>query len=67
MCKPEGERLLINRKIPEKQIQEKFKVYVDRYVICRQCKKPDTEIVRRDGMAFMHCLACGANTSLGKA
>ena len=24
---------------PEKQIQDKFKMYVDRYVICKQCKK----------------------------
>ena len=66
MCKQDGDRLVLNRKIPEKQVQGKFKLYVERYVLCDECKKPDTELLRKDGLTFMHCLACGAKHSLGK-
>jgi len=66
-CKIENERLIINRKIPERQIQDKFKVYVEKFVLCKECKKPDTEPVKKDGLLFLHCLACGAKHSLGKS
>ena len=65
-CKIEGERLMLNRKLPEKQVQEKFKLYVEKFVLCKQCKKPDTEIIKQNNLTFMHCLACGAKNSLGK-
>lgn len=67
MCKMEGDRLILNRKIPEKQVQDKFKLYVERYVLCRACKKPDTELVKSGGLSLVHCLACGAKSPLGKA
>lgn len=65
-AKTEGERLILNRKLSEKQLQAKFVVYVDKYVLCKECKKPDTEIHRKEGLLFMHCLACGAKQSLGR-
>ena len=67
MCKFEGDRLVLNSKIHERQIQDKFKLYVERYVLCKECKKPDTELVKKDGLMFIHCLACGAKHSLGRA
>tara|TARA_Y100000310_G_C20594458_1_gene769762 strand:+ start:621 stop:1025 length:405 start_codon:yes stop_codon:yes gene_type:complete len=67
MCKLDGERLILNRKIPESQIQNKFKVYVEKYVLCKECKKPDTELIKKEGLTFVHCLACGAKHSLGRS
>jgi len=64
-CKVEGDRLIFNRKIPSQKVIEKVNLYVQKYVLCKECKKPDTEIVREDGLSFMHCLACGAKHSLG--
>jgi translation initiation factor 2 subunit 2 len=61
-----GDRLLLTRKISSSLINEKIKLYVDNYVICKECKKPDTEILKQDGFNFMHCLACGAKKSIAK-
>ncbi|MEK6812055.1 MAG: translation initiation factor IF-2 subunit beta, partial [Nanoarchaeota archaeon] len=30
------------------------------FVLCKECKKPDTELLREDRVTFIHCLACGA-------
>jgi len=56
----EGERLVLNNKIPSAKINEKIEQYVKEFIICRECGKPDTEIKKDDRLAFMHCLACGA-------
>ena len=64
--KSEGDRLILIRKIPIKKIQEKLEFYVGKYVICRECGKPDTEIIKQDNFFFIHCLACGAKHSIAK-
>lgn len=60
-----GDRLIFTRKIPSKQINEKIEQYVKDFVICRECGKPDTELLKQDRMTFVHCLACGAKHSIG--
>jgi len=64
--KIENERLIFNRKISQFQMQEKINLYVNKFVICQECKKPDTELIKQDGFLFIHCLACGAKHSLGR-
>ena len=64
-AKQEGDRLILNRKIPVAKVIEKVNLYVNKFVICKQCGKPDTEIVREGNLSFIHCLACGAKHSLG--
>ena len=61
-----GDRLIINRKISSSLINEKIKLYVETYVICKECKKPDTELMTEDRIQFIHCLACGAKKSISK-
>jgi translation initiation factor 2 subunit 2 len=61
-----GDRLVLTRKINSSAINEKIKLYADTYVICRECKKPDTEIMKQDRISFIHCLACGAKKSIAK-
>jgi len=65
--KIENERLILNRKIPNGQVDGKIKLYVDKFVMCKECNKPDTELIKQDGFLFIHCLACGAKHSLGRA
>ncbi|MEM3113436.1 MAG: translation initiation factor IF-2 subunit beta [Candidatus Pacearchaeota archaeon] len=66
-CKIEGDRLMINRKIPSLKVNEKISLYVKIYVICQECKKPDTELIKQGNFLFIHCLACGAKHSLGRS
>ena len=53
-------RLILSRKISSSSINEKIESYVNLFVICPECKKPDTELLREDRITFIHCLACGA-------
>lgn len=56
----EGERLILNNKIPSKKISQKIEQYIEEFVICRECKKPDTELIKEDRLTFLKCMACGA-------
>ena len=60
----EGDRLVLNNKIPSAKINSKIEDYVKEFVLCKECKKPDTEIVKEDRLTFVHCLACGAKHSV---
>jgi translation initiation factor 2 subunit 2 len=56
----EGERLVFNNKIPSAKVNAKIEEYIKEFVVCKQCGKPDTELVKEDRMSFIKCLACGA-------
>jgi translation initiation factor 2 subunit 2 len=56
----EGERLVINIRIPSSKINSKIEAYAKEFVICKECGKPDTEILKEDRINTLHCLACGA-------
>ncbi len=59
-----GDRLIINRKVSSKQVNEKIEKYTSYYVICGTCKKPDTEIIKDGGKIYLRCLACGAKKEI---
>jgi translation initiation factor 2 subunit 2 len=64
--KIEGDRLILTKKIPPKKLQEKIESYTRKYVICKECRKPDTELLKEGNFFFVHCLACGAKHSMTK-
>ncbi|MFA5855766.1 MAG: translation initiation factor IF-2 subunit beta [Candidatus Pacearchaeota archaeon] len=51
---------ILQTKISSQKINEKIEDYVKEFVVCKECKKPDTELVKEKGFTIMHCLACGA-------
>ncbi len=56
----DGERLILNNKISSKKIIPKIEQYVNEFVLCKECKKPDTELMKEGKTTVLHCLACGA-------
>jgi translation initiation factor 2 subunit 2 len=56
----ENDRLVLNAKLNSNRVNEKVELYVKEFVLCQECKKPDTEIISEKGVKFKHCLACGA-------
>ena len=40
-------------------VDKKMELYVAQYVICKECGRPDTHIVKEDRMSFLKCDACG--------
>ena len=62
----DNERLVLNTKVPSSKINEKIEQYVKEFVLCKECKKPDTELNKEGSsrVTFIHCLACGAKHSV---
>lgn len=60
----EGDRLVFNMNVPSAKINQKIEQYVKEFVLCKNCGKPDTELVKEDRIAFVKCLACGAKHSV---
>jgi len=60
--KMENSRLILNTKVPSVKVNEKIVSYSKEFVICNECKKPDTEIISEKGIKYKHCLACGAKS-----
>ena len=60
----ESERLVINGKFFPSQLQETFERYVKEFVLCKECKKPDTHYEDRSGIRVLKCEACGAVSSI---
>jgi len=56
----EGDRFILNIKVPSTKINEKIEQYAKEFVLCKECGKPDTELVKEDRINFINCLACGA-------
>lgn len=60
----EGDRLVLNIKIPSEKINQKIEQYAKEFVICRECGKPDTELLKEARLTFIKCFACGARHSV---
>lgn len=60
----DGERLVFKAKLNAARVNEKIESYVRDFVVCPECKKPDTEVISEHGIKFKHCLACGAKTPI---
>ena len=56
----DGDRLILNIRVPSAKINQKIEEYVKEFVLCKECKKPDTELTKQDRLTVIHCLACGA-------
>ena len=60
----DGDRIVLNNNIPSSKINQKIEQYVKEFVLCKECGKPDTELLKEDRFSFIHCLACGAKHSV---
>ncbi|MBU2616634.1 MAG: translation initiation factor IF-2 subunit beta [Nanoarchaeota archaeon] len=62
----EGDRFILNIKVPSTKINQKIEEYVNEFVLCKECKKPDTELTKEPAsrITFIKCLACGAKHSV---
>ena len=52
--------LVLGRKLSSAAINEKIQKYANEFVICPECKKPDTQLSKEDKITFIKCQACGA-------
>ncbi|MBW2991901.1 translation initiation factor IF-2 subunit beta [Candidatus Woesearchaeota archaeon] len=55
-----GNLLILGRKISASMINQKIAQYARQFVLCNECGKPDTKIIKEGELNFVKCLACGA-------
>ncbi|HHD15307.1 MAG TPA: translation initiation factor IF-2 subunit beta [Euryarchaeota archaeon] len=56
----EGRRLILKSQIPAEKLKEKVNEYVNTFVICGECGKPDTHLIKEGRINVIECMACGA-------
>jgi len=57
-------RLIIGAKISASRINEKIRQYANEFVLCSECGKPDTKLIKEGDFLSLKCLACGAKQTV---
>jgi len=60
----EGPRLILGRKLSSSLINSKIQKYANESVLCPECGKPDTQLIKEDRITIIKCSACGAKHTL---
>lgn len=55
-----GSTLVIGTKVSASRVNLKIRQYANEFVLCSECGKPDTKIVKEGQLASLRCQACGA-------
>ncbi|MDI6825742.1 MAG: translation initiation factor IF-2 subunit beta [Candidatus Aenigmarchaeota archaeon] len=56
----DGNRLILQRKVIRSLIEKKIEDYMNEFVYCKECNRPDTHFEKSKRMIFLKCEACGA-------
>ncbi|HHQ45217.1 MAG TPA: translation initiation factor IF-2 subunit beta [Candidatus Altiarchaeales archaeon] len=56
----EGNRVVIQRNLKNKVLEDKIGDYAREYVLCHECERPDTQLTELEGEKIIKCTACGA-------
>ena len=58
--------VIFQGRFPSPLINRKLEAYVREYVLCPNCGKPDTKLIKIDRIDFIKCEACGAKHRVKK-
>lgn len=56
----DGRRVIFKSQMTRDKLLDKIEEYVNTYVICGECGKPDTHLVKEGRTQVVECMACGA-------
>ncbi len=60
----EDNNLVLNGEFRRGKIQDKIEKYADKFVICSECNRPDTKLIKEKGVEMLKCQACGARVNI---
>jgi translation initiation factor 2 subunit 2 len=55
--------VVFGSKIPASKVNEKIKSYAEEFVFCKECRGPDTKMIKEGDVYYINCQACGAKHS----
>ncbi len=64
--KIDGSRAIFQKRVTTDVISELVNAYVKEYVICSECGRPDTHLIKSERILTLRCDACGAHRPVTK-
>ena len=64
--KIDGSRAIFQKRFTSEVITELINAYVTEYVICSECGRPDTHLIKSERILTLRCDACGAHRPVTK-
>ncbi len=64
--KIDGGRVIFQKRVTTDVISELINAYVKEYVICSECGRPDTHLIKSERILTLRCDACGAHRPITK-
>jgi translation initiation factor 5 len=61
---PTDDRWIINGAHEAGKLQDYLDGFISRFVLCKKCKNPETDVNIKDGMIVLDCKACGQRTDV---
>ncbi len=59
---PKDDRWIINGAHESSKLQDSLDGFINKFVLCKSCKNPETEFKIKDGRILLDCKACGQRT-----
>ncbi len=57
----DGKRVIFKGRVQADQIKDRINAYIASYVLCSECMRPDTKLVKEGRTMILECDACGAH------
>ncbi|WP_094226727.1 translation initiation factor IF-2 subunit beta [Methanolobus psychrotolerans] len=64
--KIDGMRAIFQGRFSKEQFQSNIEAYVEEFVMCSECGRPDTQLMKMDRIIVLKCSACGAHRPVKK-
>ncbi|KFY17726.1 hypothetical protein V492_00434 [Pseudogymnoascus sp. VKM F-4246] len=61
---PADDRWIINGAHEASKLQDYLDGFISKFVLCKKCKNPETEVVLKDGNIVLDCKACGQRSDV---
>lgn len=61
---PSDDRWIINGAHEAGKLQDQLDGFISKFVLCKNCKNPETDVVIKDGNILLDCKACGQRSTI---
>lgn len=61
---PSDDRWIINGAHEASKLQDHLDGFISKFVLCKNCKNPETDVVVKDGTILLDCKACGQRSNV---
>jgi len=61
---PPDDRWIINGAHESGKLQDHLDGFINKFVLCKKCKNPETDVVIKDGHIVLDCKACGQRSTV---